>query len=416
MELRNYQIALSERAAKILRQLNIVYIAAEVRTGKTLISLNTAHLLGKTKVLFLTKKKAIKSIEDDYKTMSYKFELIVTNNESLHLVKDNDFDLIIMDEAHRFGSFPKPSKGAKDFKERFSYKQIIFLSGTPTPESYSQIYHQFWVSHYTPFKMYVNFYKWANTFVNKKTKYLGAITCVDYSDAKIDMIEPIIKRYMINLTQEDAGFTTSVNENVLFCKMEDRTYGMIERLKKDKVIQGKDEVILADTMVKELNKVHQLYSGTVKFESGEAMVLDYSKGYFIKEKFKGKKIAIFYKFKAEYVLLKYVFGDLLTNDLSEFDNTNKNIALQIVSGREGISLKNAEYLVYLNIDFSATSYWQSRDRLTTMDRKDNNVYWVFSEGGIESKIYKTVLQKKDYTTYHYNNDRATSTNTNYQIF
>ena len=68
-----------------------------------------------------------------------------------------------------------------------------------------------------------------------------------------------------------------------------------------------------------------------------------------------------------------------------------------MSGREGISLKNAKYLVYYNIDFSATSYWQSRDRLTTMERSSNDVYWIFAKGGIENAIYKSVLNKKNFT-------------------
>ena len=40
----------------------IVYIAAEVRTGKSLMALLTAKKFGAKKVLFLTKKKAIDSI------------------------------------------------------------------------------------------------------------------------------------------------------------------------------------------------------------------------------------------------------------------------------------------------------------------------------------------------------------------
>ena len=82
----------------------------------------------------------------------------------------------------------------------------------------------------------------------------------------------------------------------------------------------------------------------------------------------------------------------------------KSIALQIVSGREGISLKNAQALVYYNIDFSATSYWQSRDRMTTKDRLYNKIYWIFSEGGIENDIYKSVINKKDYTLNHFKKD------------
>ena len=95
---------------------------------------------------------------------------------------------------------------------------------------------------------------------------------------------------------------------------------------------------------------------------------------------------------------------MLTTDLEEFKHTDKRIALQIVSGREGISLKEADCLVYYNIDFSALSYWQSRDRMTTKDSLQNDVYWIFSEGGIESKIYKAVSKKKDYTLRHFKKD------------
>ena len=102
-----------------------------------------------------------------------------------------------------------------------------------------------------------------------------------------------------------------------------------------------------------------------------------------------------------------VYGDELTTDLQEFYDGDKSIALQIISGREGISLRQASALVYYNIDFSATSYWQSRDRMTTKDRTESDIYWVFSERGIETKIYKAVSNKKDYTLSHFRNDVLT---------
>jgi len=43
------------------------------------------------------------------------------------------------------------------------------------------------------------------------------------------------------------------------------------------------------------------------------------------------------------------------------------------------------------------SYWQSRDRLTTKERTENKVFWIFSKGGVETKIYKSVMNKKDFT-------------------
>lgn len=402
-KLRDYQERIAQDAVRILKDKGIVYLAMEVRTGKTLTALETARLLGAKRVLFLTKKKAISSIQSDFEQFGFDFELCVMNDESMHKI---DFipDLVIHDEHHRFGAFPKPGKYTKMFKLKYGHLPMIFLSGTPTPESYSQIFHQFWVSMRTPFRQWPNFYKWANNFVNKTERYLGHGKVTDYSDANKELIDKFIDPYMITFTQADAGFSTKVNEHILTVPMQPRTYEMIDRLKKDLVIQGRDEVILADTGVKLMQKCHQMYSGTVKFESGNSMVLDTSKAEFILKRFKDQKIAIFYKFTAELDMLKGIFWDL-TQDIDEFNSDpRKWIALQIVSGREGINLSSADYLVYLNIDFSAVSYWQSRDRLTTMQRKSNDVYWIFAENGIEHKIYKAVMNKKDYTLQHFKRD------------
>jgi ERCC4-related helicase len=135
------------------------------------------------------------------------------------------------------------------------------------------------------------------------------------------------------------------------------------------------------------------------------MIIDTTKAEFIKDRFAGSKIGIFYVFKEEYKLLQQVFGeDNLTNDLNEFNTTDKNIALQIVSGREGISLRNADFLVFYNIQHSAVSYFQGIDRMTTIDRLENKVYWIFTEGGIEEKIYKVVKSKKKYTNNIFKKD------------
>jgi len=395
MQLRDYQIEIANKAVEVLTNKYIVYLSMEVRTGKTLTSLETAKLFGAKNVLFLTKKKAIQSILKDYKDFGYTFNLTVINNESLHLTNGN-FDLIISDEHHRCGTYPKPNKVTKLIKQRYAKLPMIFLSGTPHPESFSQIYHQFWISENSPFKNWTNFYKFAQVFVTIFQKNFGYAKVNDYSNCNYEKIKPFINEYFITYTQKEAGFTSEVKENILRVKMSDYTYSVIRSLKKDKVIQGKNEVILADTAVKLMSKVHQLYSGTVKFESGNTMTIDNSKAVFIKDKFKDK-IAIFYVFKEELQTLKDVYGDELTENLEEFNSTSKSIALQIVSGREGISLSNAKYLVYYNIAFSALSYWQSRDRLTSMDRLSNDVYWIFSEGGIEDKIYKSVANKKNYT-------------------
>jgi len=397
MELRNYQSKLAKDGCEILQRKMILCLFMEVRTGKSLTALEVCNLYGSKNVLFITKIKAFSSIQSDYDAMNYGFKITIINRESLHKI-EGDFDIVIIDEVHGYSSYPKPSKYHKDVKKRFGNLPMIMLSGTPTPESYSQYYHIFDLSNNSPFNDFKNFYKWADEYVDIKLKYLGYAQVKDYSNARKKDFWHRIRYNILTFTQKEAGFSTAVDEVVLECKMDEIIYKIIDRLKRDKVVINKEgQTILADTGAKMMQKVHQLCSGTCKFEDGSSKVIDYSKAIFIQNYFKGKKIGIFYKFVEELNALKTIFGKTLTTDLDEFNATDKNIALQIVSGREGISLKEADYLVFYNIDFSAVSYFQAKDRLTTMERKNNTIYWIFSDNGIEKKIYQTVIMKKDYT-------------------
>ena len=410
MKLRPYQESIIDAGCEILLKNKFVYLAMEVRTGKTLTSLGIADKVKAKNVLFVTKKKAISSIEDDFHLLKPSFDLTTINYESLHKLPKIKWDVIVCDESHSMGAFPKPSKRAKQVKLLIQgcNPYVILLSGTPTPESFSQMYHQIYGIPTNPFGRYKNFYRFCDDYVNVKVKPINGLNIRDYSQG----YETILKKmqpYTINFSQKNAGFKVETTEDILYVRMKDETYSLAKKLQKTLVIEGKTEVIMGDTPVKLMSKLHQIYSGTVKFESGNSMVLDLSKAKFIKEKFlknkfANKKIAIFYKFKEELNAIKEVYGETISTELSVFKDTDKSIALQIVSGREGISLKEADALIYYNIDFSATSYWQSRDRMTTKERLKNKVYWIFAEKGIENKIYKAVTKKKDYTLKHFKRD------------
>jgi len=406
MKFREYQVEIINTAQTVLLAHRFVYLSMEVRTGKTLTALGVAEKLGINNLLFVTKKKAIGSIEADYKKLMPSYQITVINYESLHKV-EGEFDFVVLDEAHTMGAYPKPSKRTKLIKEIIQSQNpyVVLMSGTPTPESFSQIYHQVYACLENPFNQYKTFYKFAKEYVNVTQRMFHSMPSNNYDDGKPEIID-MMKPYMISYTQKEAGFKSQIKEHVLKVKMSDLTYRFVKEMSEHRLIEGKktQEVILGDTNVKKMSKIHQLFSGTVKLENGTRMITDLSKARFIRTEFKNKKIAVFYKFKAEYEALKQVYGDGITDDLNEFDTTSKNIALQIASGREGISLKKADCLVYYNIDFSALSYWQSRDRMTTKDSKSSDVYWIFAEKGIETKIYKTVTKKKDYTLRHFKKD------------
>ncbi|OAV68883.1 Type III restriction enzyme, res subunit [Bacteroidales bacterium Barb6] len=182
MTLRNYQETISDSAAESLHTCGMAYLAMEVRTGKTFTALAAAGKYGAKNVLFVTKKNALPSIEADYGTLSPAYALKAVNFESLHKVTGT-YDLIIIDEAHSVGvAFPKPSKKAQELKRICQGLSVMYLSGTPSPESYSQMYHQLWVSSHSPWAAFPNFYKWVNAgYVTKQTRVINGFSINDYS-------------------------------------------------------------------------------------------------------------------------------------------------------------------------------------------------------------------------------------------
>jgi hypothetical protein len=244
--------------------------------------------------------------------------------------------------------------------------------------------------------------------VDIRLKYFKGLKVNDYSNANQTKIKQMTDHLIIPFTQAEAGFKAEVQELTVGIKMEASTYYLADKIKKDRVYIGRDgNVVMADTGAKLLSKLHQIYTGTVIDEKDDGLIFDRSKAYWIKENFKDKKIAIFYKYKAEETMLYLTFGhDKFTTDPQEFAGSDSKWFLsQIQSGREGINLSTADALIMLNIDFSAVSYWQARARMQNKDREDaSKVYWLFADGGIEEKIYKAVKDKKDYTLSYFKND------------
>lgn len=405
--LRHEQRQTVDKAKPILQEKKIVYLAAEVRTGKNIMSFTLAYEMGWKRVCFITKKNAIEGVQKDYAQLAFFPVCIITNFEQvIKLLNVYQFDGFIIDESHANGAFPKPSQRTKNIRELVGHKPVILMSGTPTPESPSQIYHQFWISQFGPFQRYTNFYKWARDFVDVKKRFINGFPVNDYSKAKEAEITATIEPYMVRLSQQDAGFTSYVEEQILWVDIDQRLYKLMEVLKKHKYYKMKNgDEIIADTPVKLQSLFHQISSGTVnitKVENEKEVkikhILDESKAWFIKSKFAGQKIAIFYKFIAEGNLLRKVFPNN-TESPDEFNKYDHLVYIkQIVSGREGVNLSTADALIMYNIDFSATSYWQGRARMQTKDRvKESKLFWIFSKHGIEKFVHKAVVKKQNYT-------------------
>jgi len=153
IKFRDYQHDIIRKGTDIITKYGFVYLAMEVRTGKTLTSLGIAEKISSINVLFLTKKKAISSIQKDYELLDPPYHLTVTNYENLHKIDRTDWDLIICDEAHscflentlidgvkikdiELGSFQKSFNFAKGIYE---YKKVLNVFKNPLTENLIKI-------------------------------------------------------------------------------------------------------------------------------------------------------------------------------------------------------------------------------------------------------------------------------------
>jgi len=443
MQLRQYQTKKIQEALPILKCNKLVYLAMETRTGKTITSLALAQIYGAQNILFVTKKKVLRSVLND--AMYFPgISVTIVNHESIEqsfkskpftlcedfLICDEDglkkknkklitqtprkYDMVIIDEAHVYKGYPKPSMRTRKTKALLQNLPIIFLSATPTPESFSEIYHTLWISSYSPFRE-KNFYAWARTYVQVQNHpYLKVIVnnrempVRDYSGAIQERVAPIFNKIKVTCTQIEAGFIAVVNEEFLTVPMEKGTRSLYNQIKNPKGGVGfvEGEMLMVDNASKKLMKLHQIASGTVIVDSGKSIVFDKSKAVYIKNhvaKNGYTKFAIYYKFKGELELIKDIFSDKLIFTPQEFQAAEEGIFVsQIQAGREGIRLSEGQALYFLNIDFAYLSYEQTRNRMQDMTRKENSIiYWVFSDIGLEQQIYDTVKDKEDFTLSHF---------------
>ena len=402
MQLRDYQRDVVDRALQVMRTRNIVYLAAEVRTGKNIMSITIAKELGWRKVCFITKLNAIPDVEREYANLGQPFSVFVVKNFEQAEKLTNIFDGFIIDESHSCGAYAKPSKRTKVLRDLIGYSPVILMSGTPSPESLSQLYHQFWITQYGPWQEYANFYKWAKKYVDVRKRFINGYEINDYSRAYSDKVNADVEPFMVRVSQVEAGFTSFVEDVIHYVQIDQRMYKLMEHLRKYKVYRLKDgSTIVCDSPVKLQSAFHQLSSGTLKVGE-KRYTFDESKAWYIKTKFAGQKIGIFYKFIQEGEVLKKVFPNW-TDDHQVFNSHNNLVYIkQCVSGREGSNLSTADALVAYNIDFSATTYWQLRARMQTRDRtKESKLHFIFSQEGIERYVYNVVTKKKNFTRQYF---------------
>ena len=213
MQLYDYQKNILQEGIKILDTHSLVYLALEMRLGKSPIAIHLiahTHKTDEDASLFITKKKAMLSVEEDINALQGSFlgRIEVINYESLHKIDKKKFKCIVLDESHTCGTYPKPTKIQKAVNSLFTLNpdaKAILLSGTPNIESHSQLYAQLRITNKF-FTEYKSFYSWFKDYGIPNQIMVRSRMINTYKDTRSDIITSKVKHLFITCTQAEADF------------------------------------------------------------------------------------------------------------------------------------------------------------------------------------------------------------------
>ena len=386
-----HQIDIANQAISILKKNMIVYLSMQERTGKTLTSILVAEMTKCTEILVITKKKAIDGWIETLGAYDIKHNYTVVNYESLHKC-ECDPKLVIIDEAHaNLGAYPKVGKIWKSVYAFTKGLPIIYLSATPSAQTYAQLYHQFKLSTWTPWLKYGTFYSWHKDYGIESIIYLGGRQIKQYNEVIKHKVMQDVEHLFISYTRTELGFEHEPNDIIHYIDLKPETKELYNNLMKDRLVTIKDIDIIADTVMALRTKLHQLEGSTLKTEVDNIFLNFNEKIYYILKTWGDvKSLVIFYQYQNELNLLK-----------SKFKNAT---ILQGTSFAEGVDLSMYETCVVYSMDFSTAKYTQRRARQCNMKRDTPiDFHFLLVKNAISEQVYQTVaINRTNFVDTYFN--------------
>ncbi len=394
MKPRQDQINIAKKGVEIIKKYNLVYLAGQERTGKSLCGVLIFEDLEKIdKILVITKKAAIKGWLETLNMFSPGKFFEVINYHSVHKIR-NCPQGIILDEAHaHISSAPKRSKMWERIATITINKPIVFMSATPYAQGPYLLFNQLALSSWSPWMQFKNYYRWYNKYAeldkngDYKQIFIGrGVYKKNYKAVDKKLVLKDVSHLFITATRKDLGFKQEPKDVVHFIDLTPKIKNVYNILLNDKVLyfenNGKDYTLICDTSMKLRFALHMLEGGVLKVENEYIDLCSNEKVSHILKIFgDSKEVVIMYEYKADKIKLEKYF--------------KKAKILQATTYAEGINLFTYKHLIIYSQNFSTAKHSQRRARQTHPDRKESiKVNYLLVKNAISHQVYKTVSINK----------------------
>lgn len=382
MDAYDYQLELGAKAADIVRENMIVYLAMEERTGKSITAIVCIEQLNVQNVLILTKKKALDGWKETLAAFSHTKNYTLTNYHQARKCIAN-YDLIVLDEAHNYiSAFPKTGKIWKEVAQLTKGIPLVYLSATPHAQGPQQLFHPMKLSSWSPWAKHKNFYEWFKLFGKPYTKEIAGMKIPQYDRCHSDLIIGCVKHLFITKTREELGFEHEPEDKTHLIELSKATRSVYNELVQHDLCNLSVGLLVADTCSRLRTSLHQIEGGTIKHEDVGYVLANTEKVDYILEHFGDTEdLVIMYNYIAEQDKLHQHF--------------KKATILQATSYAEGVDLHKFKDLVIYSQDFSTARHTQRRARQCNKKRDTPiTIHFLLVPGAISAQVYKTVSQNK----------------------
>lgn len=409
------QLKASNEITKRLQRYGIACLWGQARAGKSRAFLNSSKGY---RTLVVTEKSAIDGVLSEAKAIGVEVDCI--NYQSVHKLDPEDYQLICLDESHRFisNASPKPSTTWKEVVKFTKGRFIILSSATPTSEGYGGLYYQLGLSSWSPFK-YPRFTAFFKDYGIPSKIYTATREVPSYKKTKIDLIKRDIGHLVVTLKRKDTGHKFESKDVLHYVSMSKTQLKIQNKIKKNLMYVKKKYEILADTPVKMLGKLHQIAGGVgIKAEPQAKSVPNFKHlpKKVIKKMSETERTA-YEESKYTYTPLTFMFKgtspkvDYIRENF-DVDNTiilsyyqHEQAYLSkifphtgsVTKMSTGVDLSHYKTMVIYSMGFSSANYFQVKARLMNVNRKTQmTVHYLIS--GIDEYVLKAVKSKENFTS------------------
>lgn len=332
------------------------------------------------------------------------------------------FDCIILDESHKIKTpRSKVNICVTTLGRRSKCKYI--LSGTPTPESPTDIYGQYKFLDPTIFGN--NFNKFRQQYEN-----IDAAETIRRGYIVLDKKEPYVHLDLLKKRMYRCAFYAKAEldlpkiTHIYFDQyISDEAQKIYKELDKEGVYEDEKGITETNNILAKYTRLQQLLSGCLVaedegFTTQYIVEKDRSKvealEYLLEEIPKEEKIVVFAKYRPDFDNIKITckklhrkYGEISgkRDDYKKWKQGDLDVvAVQYSSGSESISLVEARYCIYYSHTFSYGQYKQSIKRTHRPGQKNPVTYYhiiskVKGKETVDDKIKKALEMKQSLSQY-----------------